>query len=297
MVYTNRMGSETQQIHTVEDALALLHWYAEAGVDDAMEDAAVNYFTLAETETKPIRKPAAPAPSASTEALYASADAAKPAAPRSTAPAYATKATASIVAEATKIAAECTSIDDLRKAVEAFDGCPLKKLASKTVFADGTAGADVMLIGEAPGEEEDRQGIPFCGANGQLLDRMLASIGLNRNQNTYISHAVFWRPPGNRNPNPDELEICRPFIEKHIALAKPKLLILVGGVAAKSLLGATEGIMRLRARSHHYHNDMLDKPLPAYVLFQPSYLLQQPAHKAHAWKDLLTIKQHLKEHS
>jgi uracil-DNA glycosylase len=281
----------------VEDALALLHWYAEAGVDDAMEDAAVNYFTLAEMETKPIRKPAAPAPSVSTEALYASADAAKPAAPRSTAPAYATKATASIVAEATKIAAECTSIDDLRKAVEAFDGCPLKKLASKTVFADGTATADIMFIGEAPGEEEDRQGIPFCGESGQLLDRMIGAIGLSRKENAYISNAVFWRPPGNRNPNPDELEICRPFVEKHIALAKPKLLVLVGGVAAKSLLGTTEGITRLRARSHHYHNDLLEQPVPTFALFHPSYLLRQPAHKAMAWKGLLTIKQHLKEHS
>lgn len=285
------MGSETENIHTVEDALAVLQWYAEAGVDEAMEDSAVDYYALAATEAKPKPRPAPQAQPQNTN-ITAPAAATTPAAPVAK-PAYAAKATASIVAEAQALAAGCDSVEALKKAVEGFDGCALKKHATNTVFADGVATADIMFIGEAPGADEDREGIPFCGTSGKLLDKMLAAINLDRTENAYISNTIFWRPPGNRNPNPEELEICRPFVEKHIALVQPKLLVMVGGIAAKTLLGTTEGITRLRSRAHHYHNDLLDSPIPAYALFHPSYLLRQPAHKALAWQDLLKIKQKL----
>lgn len=285
------MGSETENIHTVEDALAVLQWYAEAGVDEAMEDSAVDYYALAATEAKP-----KPRPAPQTQPTHTPAPAATPAAPVAK-PAYAAKATASIVAEAQALAASCDSVEALKKAVEGFDGCALKKHATNTVFADGVATADIMFIGEAPGADEDREGIPFCGTSGKLLDKMLAAINLDRAENAYISNTIFWRPPGNRNPNPEELEICRPFVEKHIALVQPKLLVMVGGIAAKTLLGTTEGITRLRSRAHHYHNDLLDSPIPAYALFHPSYLLRQPAHKALAWKDLLAIKQKLESNT
>lgn len=291
MVYTHGMGSEKQQIHTAEDALAVLQWYAEAGVDDVMEDSAVDYYALASAEARPKPRPA-PIPPPVTAANISS-----PAPAPSAAPVYAAKATASVVAEAQELAATCDTVEALKKAVESFDGCPLKKHATNTVFSDGAPTADIMFVGEAPGADEDRQGIPFCGVSGKLLDRMLASIGLDRTQNAYISNTIFWRPPGNRNPNPEELEICRPFVEKHIALVRPKILVMVGGVAAKSLLGTTEGITRLRTRTHHYHNDLLDTPIPAHALFHPSYLLRQPAHKALAWKDLLLIKKKLTEKS
>lgn len=289
------MGSETENIHTVEDALAVLQWYAEAGVDEAMEDSAVDYYALAATEAKPKPRPAPQTQPTHTPAPAAAA-AAAPVAPVAK-PAYAAKATASIVAEAQALAASCDSVEALKKAVEGFDGCALKKHATNTVFADGVATADIMFIGEAPGADEDREGIPFCGTSGKLLDRMLAAIHLDRAENAYISNTIFWRPPGNRNPNPEELEICRPFVEKHIALVQPKLLVMVGGIAAKTLLGTTEGITRLRSRAHHYHNDLLDSPIPAYALFHPSYLLRQPAHKALAWKDLLAIKQKLESNT
>lgn len=292
MLYTRIMEQETTRIHTTEDALAILQWYAEAGVDEAMEDAPVDYFALTQEEAKPTPRAPQQAPAASTSTVAAPAPGT---APRTAQPAYATKATESIIAEAKALAAACDSISALKSAVESFDGCGLKKMATKTVFADGAANAPIMFIGEAPDADEDKEGLPFCGASGQLLDKMLLAIGLNRSSNAYLANAVFWRPPGNRNPNAEELAICRPFIEKHIALAKPKLLVLLGGTAATSLLGTAEGITRLRSKTHSYSNDLLSAPIPAYVLFHPTYLMRQPSHKALAWKDLLAIKQKLAE--
>lgn len=210
-------------------------------------------------------------------------------APPATPPIYASQGTAAIIAQAREIADACTTLEALRAAVEAFEGCALKKLATRTVFADGNPTSSLMLIGEAPGADEDREGIPFCGVSGQLLDRMLAAIGRTR-ETFYITNTIFWRPPGNRNPNDDELAICQPFVEKHIALVNPKHLVFVGGIAAKSLLGGKEGITRLRGKKHSYKNDYLDASIPASALFHPSYLLRQPSHKALAWRDLLAIK-------
>lgn len=287
------MMHSSTSVQTLQDALAILQWYAEAGVDVAMEDAPVDYFAQALADARPKTRPAAAVPAApATQTLQQQLPAAS-LAPRAAAPASVTLATGSAVEEAKKLADACTTVAELKQAVEQFDGCPLKKLATRTVFADGNSQARVMCIGEAPGADEDREGIPFCGVSGQLLDKMLAAIGLKRSENVYISNTIFWRPPGNRNPTPDEVEICRPFVEKHIALVKPHILVLVGGIAAKSLLGETAGITRLRGKKHKYHNSLLDSSIETYAIFHPSYLLRQPAHKAMAWKDLLVIKHQL----
>ncbi len=283
-----------QQPQTTEDVLAALQWYAEAGVDLAVNNTPTNWFALPKPgKAKPTAAPEAPASSTIIATPRPAAPSFSPP-PKATAPApHATQGTQEAVAKAKEAAAKASTITELRAAVEAFDGCALKKMATNTVFADGTENAPIMFIGEAPGADEDRQGIPFCGTSGQLLDKMLAAIGLSRAENAYISNTVFWRPPGNRNPTEEELMICRPFVEKHIALAKPKLLVMVGGIAMKSLLNETQGITRMRGHEHRYHHDQMDAAIPAYALFHPSYLLRQPAHKALAWKDLLQIKAHL----
>lgn len=291
------MAQETIEIATAQEALAILQWYEEAGVDEAMEDAPVDYFALTSAESKPKPRPTATATSTTTAAPTGSPTPAASTAPRAMPSPAAAKATASVIAEAKEAAAACDTIEALQKAVEAFEGCPLKKHATNTVFADGVASADVMFIGEAPDGDEDRKGLPFCGTSGQMLDKMLAAIDLDRKTNAYLTNMVFWRPPGNRPPTSDELEICRPFVQKHIALAKPKVLVFVGGVAAKTLLNETSGILRLRGKARHYHHESLPEPIDCYAIFHPTYLASQPAHKAMAWKDLLSIKQILKDKS
>ncbi len=199
------------------------------------------------------------------------------------------------VAEARRLADDADTLKSLEEAVRGFEGCSLKKLATNTVFSDGNPDADIMLIGEAPGAQEDIQGIPFCGPSGQLLDKMLASISLSRKENVYISNTLFWRPPGNRQPTKEELAICQPFVEKHIALIAPKLLILSGGTAVGALLQKSVGITKLRGRMHEYINPYLRQAVPVAVLFHPSYLLRSPGQKRLAWHDLLMMKHYLKE--
>ena len=197
---------------------------------------------------------------------------------------------AAAITEARAAANAATDLSMLELAVRSFNGCGLKKTATTTVFADGMATSRVMFIGEAPGADEDRNGVPFCGVSGQLLDKMLGFIGLARDKNFYITNSLFWRPPGNRQPTPEELSICRPFVEKHIALVNPKLLILVGGTATQSLLGDTRGITRLRGQRFDYKNDYMDSSVPTQVIYHPSYLLRQPMAKKQTWADLLAIK-------
>jgi DNA polymerase len=194
---------------------------------------------------------------------------------------------------ARSVADSCTTRDQLKQAVENFDGCALKHTAMHTVFSDGNPSAKVMLIGEAPGANEDMRGIPFCGESGQLLDKVLGSIGLNRAENLYISNAIFWRPPGNRKPTPNELEICLPFVEKHVALINPELLIVAGSVALSSLFKISDPISRCRGKLLQYRNQYLQRPVPAIVIFHPSYLLRQPSAKKQAWQDMLFIKKQL----
>ena len=184
---------------------------------------------------------------------------------------------------------------DLINIVEKFDGCRLKDFASNTVFSDGVQNAKILLIGEAPGATEDEQGIPFCGESGFLLDKMLETIGLSRKQNIYITNTIFWRPPANRRPTPEEIETCKPFVEKHIALLNPELIILIGGTATASLLGKKENISDIRKNYYSYTNQYLEKPILTTALFHPAFLLRQPSKKKDTWFDLLKIRDHLQE--
>jgi uracil-DNA glycosylase family 4 len=197
--------------------------------------------------------------------------------------------------ETLKIAKSCNDTEQLRKAIESFKGISITKTATNTVFCDGVREAQVMLIGEAPGADEDAKGIPFCGASGQLLDKMLIHIGLSRQKNFYITNTLFWRPPGNRRPTPEELDICRPFVEKHIALIKPKLIILVGGTAITSVLQSKQTITKIRGQFFDYNNQFLDETIKTTAIFHPSYLLRSPGQKKNAWHDCLTIKKHIIE--
>ncbi len=160
------------------------------------------------------------------------------------------------------------------------------------VFADGNPEARIMFIGEAPGAQEDRQGLPFVGASGQLLDQMLSHIGLDRTS-VYITNLLFWRPPGNRTPTPGEIASCLPFLERHIELVNPSHIVLVGGISAKTLLDRREGILKLRGQWGHYRPLGLERPIPALATLHPAYLLRQPAQKRLAWRDLLSLAQAL----
>lgn len=183
-----------------------------------------------------------------------------------------------------------SSLEALEKAMSAFEAGPLKDNARNTVFSDGTEGSDIMLIGEGPGRDEDIQGKPFVGRSGQLLDRMLPFIGLRRSENLYISNILPWRPPGNRTPDASETALCLPFIERHIAIAKPKLVILCGGVAAQTLLKTSTGIMKLRGSQMHYHSEELGVDIPAFPILHPAYLLRRPQDKRLMWQDLLKLE-------
>ncbi|EOB09419.1 Uracil-DNA glycosylase [Rickettsia prowazekii str. Cairo 3] len=190
------------------------------------------------------------------------------------------------------LADKANNIVELRESLLNFNGCELKKFATNTVFGDGNPQANIMLIGEAPGNTEDLKGIPFCGESGNLLDNMLYAIGISRN-NFYITNMVFWRPPANRQPTLEEVDICRPFVEKHIALINPKLLILVGSTAATSLLGKNACITKIRQEYYFYTNKYISTPIQTTAIFHPAYLLRQPMQKRTSWYDLLKIKEYL----
>jgi uracil-DNA glycosylase family 4 len=195
-----------------------------------------------------------------------------------------------LIAQARTIADQCSSLLELRQALENFEGLSIKKTANNTVFSDGNAEAEIMVIGEAPGANEDEEGIPFCGVSGKLLDQTLRSIGLTREKELYITNSIFWRPPANRKPTAEENAVCLPFVEKHIALMKPKLILLIGSTAASALLQSSETISRLRGKFYRYNNVYLKEEIPVAVIFHPSYLLRQPLQKKTVWFDLLQIK-------
>ena len=199
------------------------------------------------------------------------------------------------VARARMLASKAKNLQELKAILEDFDGCELKQFAKNTVFADGISSSKVMLIGEAPGASEDEQGIPFCGQSGLLLDKMIESIDLSRTKNAYITNTVFWRPPANRRPTQEEIDICRPFVEKHIALVNPSLIILVGATAATSLLGKHDGISNIRKNAYQYQNEYMEKSVKMMSIFHPAYLLRQPMQKKTTWFDLIGIKSYLRE--
>ena len=253
----------------------LLRFYAEVGVDEALLEEPVNRFDVPAARQVPARTP----PQAH---ATAAADAPRPAAPAVVVPDEAQ------AARARDLAREAKTLDELRAILADFDGCNLRLTAKQLVFADGNPDADLMLVGEGPGGEEDRTGLPFVGRSGKLLDRMLAAIGIERATGAYIANVVPWRPPGNRAPTPLETEICRPFIERQIELVNPKVLVTLGGPSAKVLLHANEGVLRLRG-NWKVHRTASGTEIPAMPTLHPAYLLRNPAHKKLAWRDFLEV--------
>ena len=199
-----------------------------------------------------------------------------------------------IIAKAKKISNQAKDISELKLIVENFDGCNLKKMSTNTVFADGNPNAKIMVIGEAPGNHEDLQGIPFCGDSGQMLDEMFSHINLSRKINLYITNVIFWRPPGNRKPLEEELLICRPFLEKHIQLLQPKIIILVGATAMEAILGINEPITKIRGQILDFHPNYLEQSIKSFTIFHPSYLMRQSIKKKIAWQDMLTLENFIK---
>jgi uracil-DNA glycosylase family 4 len=268
------------------DALrALLEWQIAMGADEAIDAVALDRLA----PPAPVAAPAAaipvtPRPGAPPRAGEGRAEAAIVAPPGALAGSLAEAAQS-----ARLLAAGAESIEALATLVAAFDGCPLKRTATSTVFIDGNPAAPVMIVGEAPGADEDRLGRPFVGRAGQLLDRMLAAIGLDRT-GVQITNVIYWRPPGNRKPTAAETAACLPFVLRHIALARPKVLVLAGGTAAGTLLPVTDGITRLRGRWFELAVPGLDAPVPTLPMFHPAFLLRAPEKKREAWRDLLALK-------
>lgn len=264
------------------DLAELLRFYAQAGVDEALSEEAVDRFAESSMRPAPQPQPQSQPP------ITTRPDPARHAATSAALPDEAQ------AARARELARQAATLDELRAILTDFDGCNLKLTAKQLVFADGNPRADLMLVGEAPGSEEDRAGLPFVGRSGRLLDRILAAIGIERAQNAYIANVVPWRPPGNRAPTPMETEICRPFIERQIELMAPKVLVTLGGPSAKVLLHAREGILKLRG-GWQVHHTASGLEIPAMPTLHPAYLLRNPVHKKLAWRDFLEVRAKLEE--
>lgn len=268
---------------------AALQWHIDHGADEAMQDTPNDRTAIPAEFVRPAIVTAdAPVPSRPAMSELTLAETAD------------LMGTAGAKVEAVKIAKECQTLDELREAIAKFDGLAIRKTASNMVFSDGNPKARVMLVGEAPGADEDKQGKPFVGVSGQLLDRILACIGLSRTEEdpakaVYISNILNWRPPGNRTPSPAEIDISLAFIERHIALVKPEFLILCGGVSAKGLLGTSEGISKLRGKFVDYRpvTDGVATDtgsIPAIATYHPAYLLRTPSQKKLVWHDMLMLQ-------
>lgn len=278
---------------TRSDIIDMLHQHVQAGCTDVLADEPVNQYDAAAPKTLSSAAPLVmrEAPKVGDDTLppvmgETQTPLAKPVTPA--APALADD---TAIEAAKLLAAEAQTLADLEKALAEFDGCPLKATAKNLVFSDGQRDAKIMIIGEAPGGDEDRQAKPFVGRAGQLLDHMLAAIGLSRDKNIYITNVVPWRPPGNRTPSLDEIAVCKPFIKRHIELMQPEVLLLVGNISNKTLLATTTGITKLRGQWQEYDNDGTGiKTLP---LLHPAYILRRPETKADMWADLCTLKKDL----
>jgi len=282
----------------LDNPLATLNWLVEAGADEAIAAEPVNRLVA---KSNPPLEGGSKLASRSGDNFGEGSIGRNNPSPKmpsafSTLPQGEGRSTALIpgdaIGGAMQAAASATSLAELRAAMEAFDGCALKRTAANTVFADGVAEGRIMLIGEAPGRDEDRIGKPFVGRAGQLLDKMLASIGLDRKANAYITNVINWRPPDNRDPSPEEAAACLPFLRRHIELANPQLIILLGAVAARHVVGISDGIMKLRGRWLEYR--VGDHMVPLMPTLHPAYLLRQPAHKKLAWRDLQAIQEKMR---
>jgi uracil-DNA glycosylase len=285
-----------------DDICALLAFYVEAGVDAVLDEAPVDRLTawVQAPHSSPVSAdgpPSSPRPPQTRPPLGRADDTVvNNARPRLSPVASATRgekhadtplAPDAAIMAARQAAASAASLDVLRAIIEGFEGCALRFTAKQLVFADGNPRARVMFVGEAPGRDEDIAGRAFVGRSGQLLDRMMAAIGLDRTA-AYIANVVPWRPPGNRTPTPQETQICLPFIKRQIELADPDILVCLGGPSAAALLGLTGGIRRFRGRWCAYHTGTRD--VRAIATFHPAYLLRTPLEKRFAWRDFQAIK-------
>jgi uracil-DNA glycosylase len=262
----------------------LLAFYLEAGVDCALTDEPVNRLS------DPAAAPAIMAPGLSEPAPP---NPIRPAPSAVSAPrGEATPAPEAAIASAREAARTAPSLEVLRALLEKFDGCALKHTATRLVFADGNPQARVMFVGEAPGRDEDIEGLPFVGRSGKLLDRMIAAIGLDRSK-AYIANVIPWRPPGNRTPTPQETQICLPFIQRQIELVNPDVLVTLGNPSTQTLLSTREGIMRTRGKWFDY--DTGTRTIRAIATFHPAYLLRSPSYKRMTWQDLRSIAKALEQ--
>lgn len=275
----------------------LIDWYVEMGITTAISHTPADHFKFVPLPAigyaaapKPVQKPvtrSTPLPSSPVVSSAPAGPSAPLNIPRS-----------KMSQESRNIANACQTLADLKEALGTFDACALKFSATNMVFSDGNPEAKIMLVGEAPGADEDREGIPFVGGAGQLLDRALATIGLNRT-NVYITNVLPWRPPGNRPPTPQEIAQCLPFVERHIALIKPKILILLGGVATKAILNDNDGIMKIRGQWRDYTCPGLEGAdgvtIRTMATYHPAFLMRSPSQKAQLWQDLMLIEDAVKE--
>lgn len=275
------------------EAAQALAWLAEMGADEAILPEAVDRF--AESEALKVAPAArAVAEPGSRPALNRPAAAPPPAAPTRQPATAAVPAVAAGELEA--MAQGCKTLDELAEFLDNFDACPLKRTATRLCFADGLPGAHLMIVGEAPGRDEDEQGLPFVGRSGQLLDRMLKAAGFDRQSedpatSVFITNAVFWRPPGNRNPSTAELLMCLPFVRRAIELAAPRVIMTAGNIPTQSLLDISQGITR--ARGSWRKMTIADREVEAMPAYHPSFLLRSPEAKRLAWRDLLAVKERL----
>ena len=262
----------------------LLAFYLEAGVDCALTEEPVNRLSDPDIVPAPgVESPGEAAPARSVKAAPAAIPAMR---------AEAAPAPEAAIASAREAARTAPSLEVLRDLLEKFDGCALKSTATRLVFADGNPHARVMFVGEAPGREEDIEGLPFVGRSGKLLDRMNAAIGLDRSK-VYIANVIPWRPPGNRTPTPQETQICLPFIQRQIELVDPDVLVTLGNPSTQTLLQTREGIMKTRGRWFDY--DTGTRVIRAIATFHPAYLLRSPSYKRMAWHDLRAIAKALEQ--
>jgi uracil-DNA glycosylase len=297
----------------LDELAALLRWHIDIGADEAIADEPTDWTkaTLRNAQAVRLRPPAPDTAPGREPSRMGGPAAAAPArapatVPRTPAPGPAPGSagagfgqglplgTPEAGANARALASGAGTLEELRAALSGFEGCALKSTAMNLVFADGNPESGVMLVGEAPGEDEDRQGLPFVGQSGKLLDRMLACIGLDRGS-AYITNILPWRPPGNRKPHPGEILACLPFVERHVELVRPKAILLLGGTSASALLNSTAGITRLRGRWFDYAPPGATAPIPALATYHPAYLLRQPAQKRDAWRDLVAFSRRLED--
>ncbi|WP_428529745.1 uracil-DNA glycosylase [Roseibium sp.] len=292
---------------------ALLDFYLASGVDASLGDEVVDWFQLSEVQAKARQQrvvPQATAPAVSpgqstpqqtrqalsqfqpSSQLGAAQTAGATGANTQSLTDHGAIPDQAVISMAREQASSTGSLTELLACLEAFDGCNLKRTAKSLVFADGNPEARVMFIGEAPGRDEDLQGKPFVGRSGQLLDRMLKAIGLDRSQ-VYIANTVPWRPPGNRTPTPQETEICRPFIQRQIELVNPDVVVFLGAASAKTLLGVQDGIRKMRGRWMTY--PVAGRQIAALATYHPAYLLRSPLEKRLSWRDFLSVKSKLSE--